>query len=110
MNEAIICFIEKYPSDIIKLHNKLRALIYDSVSETIDERLWAKIPSYYVGESFVRLILFKDHINIEAKAINQHKDELTDYKLTQKGMLQLKPDQEIPFKLLLTIFKETLQI
>ena len=31
--------------------------------------MWAKLPTYYVGESFVRLIPFKDHINIEAKAV-----------------------------------------
>lgn len=31
----------------------------------------------------------KDHINIEAQAVIQHKEELACYKITPKGMLQI---------------------
>lgn len=48
------------------MYNALRELILDSVSSEPQETMWAKLPSYYVGESFVRFIPFKDHINIEA--------------------------------------------
>lgn len=27
---------------------------------------WAKLPSYYCGEKFIRIIPFKDHINIKS--------------------------------------------
>lgn len=70
--------------------------------------MWAKLPSYYVGEHFVRLIPFKDHINIEAKQIVYHKDKLTGYKITPKGMLQIYPNQNIPHDMLMKIFYETL--
>lgn len=48
----------------------------------------------------MRLIPFKDHINIEAKTLVKYKDELADYKMTPKGMLQIFVNQEIPEELL----------
>lgn len=108
MNEQVKEYIEKYPSEIVALFSKLRQLIYDSTSTEPNETLWAELPSYYVGESFVRLIPFKDHINIEANAITEHKEELTGYKITPKGMLQIYTHQSIPKEILAQIFIETL--
>ena len=70
--------------------------------------MWAKLPSYYIGEAFVRLIPFKDHINIEAQAAIQHKEELEGYKFTPKGMVQIYLKQDIPYEVLKQIFAETL--
>ena len=108
MNEQVKEYMEKYPTEIVALFSELRQLIYDSASTEPNETLWAKMPSYYVGESFVRLIPFKDHINIEATAITEHKEELTGYKITPKGMLQIFVNQEIPTDILKKIFAETL--
>lgn len=110
MNAQIKEYIEKYPSEIINLFNHLRQLIFDRVSSEPEETLWAKLPSYYVGERFVRLIPFKDHINIEALAVSQHKEELSGYKVTPKGMLQIFVNQQIPAEALMRIFTETLEI
>lgn len=90
------------------MYYHLRQIIFASVSCTPEETLWARLPSYYVGESFVRLIPFKDHINIEARAIMQHKDELAFYKITPKGMLQIRLGQPIPDAVLNRVFAETL--
>ena len=109
MKEQVKEYIDKYPSEIIDMYNNLRQSIYDSVSCEPEETLWAKLPSYYVGESFVRLIPFKDHINIEAQAVIQHKEELTGYKITPKGMLQIYLKQDIPYEVLKQIFAETLE-
>lgn len=108
MNEQIREYIGKYPSEIIDLYNGLRKMIFESVSGEIEEKLWAKIPSYYVEDSFVRLIPFKDHINVEASSIIQYKEELADYKITPKGMLQIYVNQSVPRDTLVTIFAETL--
>ena len=108
MNEQIKEYLEKYPSEITTMYNTLRNLIFDSAPSEPQETLWAKIPSYYVGDSFVRLIPFKDHINIEAKAILEHKEALSGYKVTPKGMLQIFLKQEIPVDVLKKIFEETL--
>lgn len=108
MNERVKEYLEKFPCEITNLFGSLRRLIYDSVKAEIEETLWAKLPSYYVGDSFVRLIAFKDHINIEAKAVMEHKEELTDYKITPKGMLQVYVKQELPSEVLKQIFSQTL--
>ena len=109
MNEQVKDYIDKYPSEIIDMYNNLRKMIFDSVSCELEETLWAKLPSYYVGESFVRLIPFKDHINIEAQAVIQHKEELACYKITPKGMLQIYLKQDIPYEVLKQIFAESLE-
>lgn len=108
MNEQIKEYLEKYPSEITTMYNTLRNLIFDSAPSEPQETLWAKIPSYYIGDSFVRLIPFKDHINIEAKAVLEHQEELSGYKIAPKGMLQVFMKQEIPENILKKIFAETL--
>lgn len=108
MNEQIQIHIEKYPREVIEAFKKLRQMIYDSVDAEVTETMWARMPSYYVGEAFVRLIPFKDHINIEAVAITTHKEELSVYKITPKGMLQIYMDQRLPAEIIRKIFSETL--
>ncbi len=108
MNEQIKTRIETYPDEIREVFASLRQLIFDSVPAELTETLWANLPSYYAGENFVRLIPFKDHINIEAQAIIQHKEELNGYKITPKGMLQVYVKQSIPVDVLSRAFSETL--
>ena len=108
MNKQVKEYIDKYPNDIIDIYNTLRKLIFDSVSFEPQETMWAKLPTYYVGESFVRLIPFKDHINIEAKAVLANTEMLSGYKVTPKGMLQIFLKQDIPADVLRKIFIETL--
>jgi len=108
MNEQVRKYIDKYSNEIIDMYDTLRKLIYDSTSSEPRETMWAKIPSYYVGEAFVRLIPFKDHINIEAKAVSKNTELLSGYKVTPKGMLQIFLKQEIPTDVLKKIFVETL--
>lgn len=108
MDQDVKEYLDKYTAGVKELYTELRTLIYDSVSYEIQEKLWAKLPSYYVGETFVRLIPFKDHINIEASAVVSHKEELRGYKITPKGMLQIYLKQSIPSNVLQKIIKETL--
>lgn len=108
MTKEIKEYLEKYSNEIIDMYNVLRKIIFDSVSSNLQETMWAKLPSYYVGDAFVRLIPFKDHINIEAISILKHKEELRNYKITPKGMLQIYLKQDIPADVLRRIFTETL--
>ena len=108
MNEQIKEYVDKYSGEIVDMYIKLRKLIFESASCEPEETLWARLPSYYVGESFVRLIPFKDHINIEAQATVRHKEELEGYKITPKGMVQIYVTQDIPCEVLKQIFAETL--
>lgn len=83
-------------------------MINSSVSQKVEEKLWAKLTSYYVEKNFVRLIPFKDHINIAATEIIQYKKELKGFKIALKGMLKIYLNQNMPLDILEQIFKETL--
>lgn len=109
MNPEVKAYIEKYPDAIIEQYQHIRGLLFQSFSGDIEETLWARLPSYYVGEKYVRLIPFKDHINIEAKAVTNHREELSGYKITPKGMLQIFGNQSVPEEILMQIFRETLE-
>lgn len=108
MNEQVKEYIHKCPREIIDMYYNLREIIFESISCEPEETMWAKLPSYYVGKSVVRLIPFNDHINIEAKAVIQHKADLEGYKITPKGMLQIYLTQDVPYEILKQIFAETL--
>lgn len=108
MDEQVRQYVEQYPSGIADMHQALRTLILDSAPAPLQEKLWARLPSYYAGKAFVRLIPFKDHINIEASAAAAYRQALTGYKMTPKGMLQIFLGQEIPADALRQIFEDTL--
>lgn len=107
MNSEIQNYIVKYCDDIQNLFIKIRKLIIQSVSYEVEEKMWAKLPSYYLGDKFIRIIPFKDHINIEAKAIMEHDEQLKQFMITPKGMLQIYLDQDIPEAVLSSIFNKT---
>ena len=99
------------PSFSYNILNLFLCKLQSNLSELIpffNDKFWAKLPSFYVGEKFIRIIPFKDHINIEAEAIMEHKQQLEQFKITPKGMLQIYLNQGIPSNVLTTIFNETL--
>ena len=108
MNEQVQAYISTFPPEINQLFRQLRQLILDSAPCAPEETLWARLPSFYVGVRFVRLIPFRDHINVEASAILPHREELPDCKITPKGMLQLYPGKDVPREALIRIFTKTL--
>ncbi len=108
MNDEIQSYIMKYSDDMQNLFTKVRILIIQSVPCEIEEKMWAKLPSYYLGDKFIRIIPFNDHINIEAKAIMEHNEQLKQFKITPKGMLQIYLNQDIPENVLRSIFSRTL--
>lgn len=97
----------KYPNEIRDLFSRLNDLIFAAVPSA-KARLWGGLPSYYVGNLFVRLIPFKDHINVEAAALLNHKAELSDYKFTPQNMLQIGIGQPLPADILKVAIAETL--
>ena len=108
MKEEIKEYIDKYTPEMQELYMKLRAIIYETASQEIEEKMWAKLPSYYVKDSFVRLIPFKDHINLEASAVPAYREQLKGFKITPKGMLQICPGQKIPEDVIKQICMDTL--
>lgn len=109
MNAEVEAYLQKFPESISLLFLKIRECVLSATALPMDEKLWAKLPSYYCGDKFVRLIPFKDHINIEASGLAAHTDEFTGFKFTPKGMLQIGLKQEIDCNLLIRVFQETLE-
>lgn len=107
MTQEIEKYIEKYPEEIVQLFMKIRDVVFSIEDILIEEKLWAKLPSYYHGDKFVRIIPFKDHINIEADGFAKHADELKECKFTPKGMLQVQINQTINFNVLKKVFFDT---
>jgi hypothetical protein len=56
----------------------------------------------------LHIIPFNDHINIGARAVNNYRYQLTEYKVTPKRMLQVFNNQSVPSEILLKIFRDTL--
>lgn len=109
MNDEIRIYLESYDEATQERFLAIHRLICESTEAPIESRLWAKLPSFYVGEKFVRIIPFKDHINIEASALSEHRDELKIFKFTPKGMLQLYNGDPILIDVLMTVFRESLE-
>lgn len=109
MNKDIRTYLDQHNEDIQMLFERLRELLFFSVNIEVEERLWAKLPSYYAGNRYIRFILFKDHINVEASAVMAHKSQLDAYVITPKGMLKIYLKQDIPEGVLKSIFSKTLE-
>ena len=107
MIQEIEKYIEKYPEEVRKLFMQIRDVIFSVEGVIVEEKMWAKLPSYYYGEKFVRIIPFKDHINIEAEGLGKYKCEFEGCKFTPKGMLQIQVDQIVSFDALKKAFSET---
>lgn len=109
MKKDIFNYLKNFDEQTKQRFSMFYELVYESTSRSIDEKLWAKLPSFYVDNNFIRLIPFKNHINIQAKAVIFHKDELSGYKITPKGMLQVFHNQQVPRELLKIIFAESFE-
>ena len=109
MNEEITQFFEKYPQEISDLCFAVREVIYALPQLKIEEKMWAKMPSYYCSSRFIRIIPFKNHVNIEASGFALHKEAFEGCTFTPKGMLQLFPKQKMDLQLLRLAFLDTLK-
>ena len=102
--------LKKFPVEIKNMFLEIKSIIAE-VSPNAMENLWAGLPTYSISkEKFVRIIPFKDHINIEALALISYKESLKKYKFTPKNMLRIFLSDTIPKDILLQFFKETLSI
>lgn len=107
MTQEIEVYIEKYPEEIVRLFKEIREVVLSIETIPVEERMWAKLPSYYYREKFVRIIPFKDHINIEADGLAKHTSEFEGFKFTPKGMLQIHINQTLNVDELQKVFYDT---
>lgn len=107
MNGTFSGILATYDKEIQDLFLEIRDLILQNAPGTVQETLWAKMPSFFIGDKFVRVIPFQDHVNIEAAAVVKHRAQLEAYRITPKGMLQVYLGQELPRDVLNLIVQES---
>lgn len=108
MNEDVQKLLDGLGPEAQALFMQVRALVTEAAGGGAQEALWARLPTYTANGRFVRLIPFKDHLNVEAAAALSHRERLPEYRFTPKGMLQLRVGQPVPARELRQIFEETL--
>lgn len=108
MNQDLSAYMENYADDVKDLFHLLYETIFRACPFEIEEKMWANMPSFYCGKRFIRLIPFKNHINIEASAIENYLDALDGYTITPKKMLKVGVGQPVPTHVLELVFRDTL--
>ncbi|MBU1092956.1 MAG: DUF1801 domain-containing protein [Firmicutes bacterium] len=95
--------------------SKLRQLVNQTVPE-VQEMIFVSHPAYYIPVEgvtsyhrlpMIMMIFFKDHVNIFAEGNAFFKDELKDYKMTQKNTLQVYFDKSINVELFKRLFEKS---
>lgn len=109
MDSSIEKFIASFDPLTVERFTTLYQLALECAPGEVEEKLWARLPTIDCGDNFIRLIPFKDHINIEAAGLAAHKDQLSGYRFTPRGMLQVFHDQVIPADVLWLVFHESLE-
>lgn len=94
-NHEITEYFAKYEPEKVERLEIIRTLIHECIPE-INEKMWTKVPCFYTDNVTFVIRVFGDHINFITDKVIQYKDELVEYKITPKGMLQLFDNQELP--------------
>ena len=105
---AISEYIDQYSGLKKERLQVIRNLIHEAVPE-IQEKMWAKIPTFYMGKSKIQFLAFKDHINIFASGIPANSDALTGFAITDKGTLKISDMQDNPVDILKSIFAQSIE-
>ena len=104
-NYEITDYIAKYEPAKRERLDTIRTMIHKSIPE-IQEKMWTKVPSFYTDKTNIVIRVFDDHINFISDSVVKYKDELSEYKITPKGMLQIFDNQELPLDILRKIVCE----
>lgn len=98
-------YIAQFPADVQKSLRKLRATIKKAAPDA-EERISYQIPGYFLNGRLVWFAGFKDHISFfpTGSGVSAFAGALRGYK-TNKGTVQFKLDEPIPYDLVTRIVK-----
>jgi hypothetical protein len=96
--------MEKYDPIKVERLKSIRNLIHENVP-LINEKLWTKVPCFYIDNKSIVLRVFADYVTIFADPILLFKEELMDYVITQKGVLLIYEHQALPMEVLTKVFR-----
>ena len=99
-------YIARQPQDIQRFLVELRNVIHQAIPEAEETISWS-VPAWKRKNSHaIRFAVNKDHIGlyVEEDAIARFEERLKDFE-TAKGVIRLRPDQELPSSLIADIAK-----
>jgi uncharacterized protein YdhG (YjbR/CyaY superfamily) len=97
--DEITEYFAKYEQKKVVRLETIRTLIHENI-QGINEKMWTKVPCFYTNKGSIVIRVFGDHINFISDTVVQYKDELFEYKITPKGMIQIFDNQELPLEAL----------
>jgi hypothetical protein len=108
-----------------KTLNSNQKKMFDSIKKVIlqacpnvQETIFVKQPYFYLPEfesikfhkrPSIMLSFFGNHVNIFAQANQKYEKKLQTYHFTEKHTLQIRLDQALEVKLLISLFEESLR-
>lgn len=98
-------YIARYPEDIQKILEKMRATIREAAPEA-EETISYQIPTFTLKGNLVHFAAFKNHIGFypAPSGIKQFKNELSPY-VGGKGTVKFPLDKPIPYDLIAEIVR-----
>ncbi len=105
MKTVIETYIDSQPDEAQIILNKIRHMILKEFPEVEEKFSW-NMPLFYLKGNITWFANYKSHIGMypEPQAILDFADRLEDYK-TSKGAIQFKKSKEIPYELIMDIFR-----
>ena len=102
---AVTAFINRYPSNVRKILEKIRAAIRRAAPDA-EETISYKIPAYRMDTDLVYFAGFKGHIGFfpTSSGIRAFKKELSGYE-TSKGTVRFPLDEPVPYRLISKIVR-----
>ena len=110
-------YIDTFNEQAVECYNELLSII-QLMELDVKQRLFAGQVAFYLDETLQRtfhsspvivMSFYSDHVNIFASANIKYKNQLAEYKFTNKGTMQIYYNKRINSPILSKLFTESLQ-
>jgi hypothetical protein len=114
--QTINDYLDTLNNDALNVYHDMKKCIL-SLDESIKERLFAGQIAFYIEQNLKRtfhespvviLTFFKDHVNVFASKNMEYKEQLKNYKFTNKGTMQIYYNMVLEEELLSELFIKSL--
>lgn len=112
LSEMICNNFYKLPLKILHYLSKIEKFILNEANKDIKEGVWKECITFYPPEKLsqaIKVCALNDHIELKAKNLINHKNELEGYAFSDSNSLILTPDKNIPFDVIRKLIIEILQ-
>lgn len=104
MAKTLNQYLVEYPLESQNRYHQVKDLI-NSIEPDITPYMWGGVPTFQRGNHYVRIIVFKDHLNINTSIGISVKELNPTYIITPKGMVQIFHHESLDIDWLKTLFQ-----